>query len=143
MAEPGSSDLIDRHANADVGTVGFLRLAAGEEGGHGTGMIARAIAIGAGFVSSQAREHAEVVLVFSQLAEERREFIIAADLGWSEVLHVEAIGHIDERHAERSLGDFSGGSHDATGQHAFEEGQGNGGSDSFEQRSAIEHGFHH
>jgi len=40
MAETGSSNLIDRHADANVGTVGLLRLAACEEGGHGTGMVA-------------------------------------------------------------------------------------------------------
>ena len=41
-------ELIDGDAQADVGPVGFFGVAAGEVDGHGAGVIAGAIAVGAG-----------------------------------------------------------------------------------------------
>ena len=50
LADLLGGHLIDGDAGADVGAVGLARLAAGQEGGHGAGVIAAAVAVGPGLV---------------------------------------------------------------------------------------------
>src|SRR5206468_4824996 len=61
VADAAGGDLVDADAGADVGAVGLSGLGAGEEGGHGAGVVAATVAVGAGLVGGEAGEDRELV----------------------------------------------------------------------------------
>ena len=71
-------ELIDGDAEADIGAVGFFGVAAGEVDGHGAGVIAGAIAVGAGPGLGEAAEDEHVVFERLQCGECRRQLEIGA-----------------------------------------------------------------
>ena len=73
MADPLGGQLIDRDAGAEVGAVGLPGVAAGQEAGHGAGVIAAAVAVGTRRVQGQATQDEDVVLDRLQRLEDRRQ----------------------------------------------------------------------
>ena len=61
VAEPAGGDLVGRDAGPEVGPGGLPRLAAGQEGRRGAGVVAAAVAVWPALVAGQAAEHQQVV----------------------------------------------------------------------------------
>ena len=66
-------------------------------------MVAAAIAVSKGPVLGEAREHIEVVFEARERLQRRRQHSQSTLRSGSPVLHVDAVGHEEKRHAERSL----------------------------------------
>ena len=141
VAEAGRGELVGRDAGADVGAVGLAGLGAGEEGRHRAGVVAAAVAVGAGLVGGEAGEHREVGLVRREGREDRRQLGRQGAFGAdAPAVHVHAVGDVQDRHAVRRgllRGRVAGGpgSLDA---HRLEPRQGHDGAQSFEDRAAME-----
>ena len=128
-------ELIDGDADANVGAAGLARLAAGEKGGHGPGVIAGAVAVGPRRVERQAIEHQQVLLEGGQRLQHRRQIEVAAQFIRHPLIEIDAVGDVDEGHARRRLADC-GRSSDAQGRaHRLQPGQGDRGPQALQHRS--------
>ncbi len=94
-------ELIDRDADLDIGAAGLLGLAAGEERGHRTGMVARTVAVGLGLFLRQAGEDEHVLLERLEQLERRCQLVVLADLRGRPILHVDAVRYVTERQSQR------------------------------------------
>ncbi len=109
VAEAGGGDLIDGDAGADVGAVGLAGLGAGEEGGHGAGVVATTVTVRAGLVGGEAGENSDLLADGLERFEDGGELEVRAFGGGGPVLHVLAVGDVDEGHAiGGGLGDRRG-----------------------------------
>ena len=101
MADPPGGHLIDRDAGAEVGTVGLPRVAAGEKAGHGAGVIAAAVAVCPRRVQGQTAQDEQVVLEACSGSRIAGSSKSGASRSRRPVGHVDAVGDIEERHAQR------------------------------------------
>ncbi|GBL43086.1 hypothetical protein EMGBD4_05850 [Verrucomicrobiota bacterium] len=95
-------DLVGGDADLDVGAVGLARLGPGEEGRHRAGVVAAAVAMGAGLVGREPVQQGEIIPQLAQRLEDRGQ------LGRQHALrrhppagHVHAIGHVEVGHPVR------------------------------------------
>ncbi len=109
LADLGGGDLIDRDADLDVCAAGLLGLTAGEEGGHGAGVVAGAVAVGERPLLRQPAEDREGVLELLERFEGRRQREVGPLRRGRPGRHVHAVGDVDEAHAQRRLGRPGGG----------------------------------
>src|SRR5262249_2577782 len=77
-ADAGGHGLVRGSAGADVGAVGLAGLAAGEEGGHGAGVVAGAVAVGAGLVAGQPGQDHQLIAERGERFEDVREGEVGA-----------------------------------------------------------------
>ena len=123
----------------------FLRLAAGQEGRRGPGVVARAVAVGPGLVAGQAAEDEQVLPERGHRLEDRRQ-VEAGPLGLGRpVGHDGAVGHVEEGHPPRRPGRRDGAGGERPRQHRLQEREGHDRADAPEQRpprdpTAVDHG---
>ena len=124
LADRLGGHLIDGDAGAEVGAVGLPRVAAGQKAGHGAGVVAPAVAEGPRRVQGQAAQDEEVVLDRAQRFEDRRQLEAGAERSRRPVGHVDAVGDVEERHAQRrALRDRPMPARSDRGPHRFQPGQ--------------------
>jgi hypothetical protein len=98
--DPLGGRLVDGDTGAEVGSVGLPRVAAGQKAGHGAGVVASAVAEGAGRVQGQAAQHAEVVLDRLERLEDCRQIESGSQRSRRPAWHVDAVGDVEESHAQ-------------------------------------------
>ena len=104
--------LVDRDAHPKVGSLRLSRLAGGQEGRRGAGVVAGTIAVGAGLVMGKAAEHGELVAHRGQRLEDAGQVERRTHLLRRPVLHHGPVGDVHEGHAQGRLaggGGLSGG----------------------------------
>ena len=146
VREPRGGDLVHGDARADVGAVRLARLAAGEEGSERTGVVAAAVAVGAGLVRREAGEDGEIAAIRRDGLKDRGQLGGQIALGLRRpVHHVLAVGDVEEGHAVgRGLagGGVAGGPARHR-PHRFEPREREGRAETFECGAAGERGDFH
>ncbi len=113
-------DLIGRDADANVAAGGLAGLLAGEESRQAAGMVAGAVAVGAGLVQRQAAEDIQAIFIGRQRFKNLGQVERFAELLRCPFLHVRAVGHVEECQALRRGSRGRRAPADAAGQHRFE-----------------------
>ncbi len=98
-------------------------------------MIAGSIEQGAAGVVGEVAEHQDVVLERLERFEDARQGAELAFVVGVPIAHVDAVGHVDKRHAS---GGFLGGGRGEGRHHGVQERQGDGGAHTFEECTALE-----
>ena len=117
-------NLIHRYAGLDIHQA-LLHLYAGQVAAAAAPVIARAIQQRAPGIVRQVAEHEDVVLERLQRLEDARQFGKLALVVRVPVAHDDAVGHVDERHAD---GRFAGARRRKGGHHGIQKRKGDGGS---------------
>jgi len=126
--------LVDRNAEVDVRAGGLARLGSRKERRGGTGMVAGAVAVGAGFVGGEAGEDGQRILERIERLEGGGQLAKGAVGARTPIRHVDAVRDEEEAHAQRRLLLGDGGARGAR-QHGVEQRQRHGGPDSPQYRS--------
>ena len=131
--------LVHRNAVGQVGAFSLLDVHAGQVSAAAAAVIASAVAQGFGLAMVQIADDLEFLAIRFQRLEDRRHLIIRACLGRNPVLHLHAVGGIDDVQPLADLGRQFG--RDAAGRHhCVHQRQRQGGAGPAEQVAAI-HGF--
>ena len=102
LAERLRGDLVHRHAGADVGAFGLLRVHAGEERRRGAHVIAGALAVGRKRrLVRQAGDDEQPVAERRERLEDRRQLEARAVGRRRPLLHLDAVRHVDDRQPAR------------------------------------------
>ena len=120
----------------NVGALGFLRMHAGQPGGTGPGMVARAIAQRLARVVVKATHHQQLFAELFQRLQGFGELKVTAIGCRRPVLHDDAVGHIEERHAHRRRARALAGGGESRS-HRIQNRQGQSGTEAAQKEAAV------